>query len=444
MDFIKATLFRLLITIKTMEHTVNKLLLNIAISSALLLQIPTSIAAPQQNSKPAATQQNWQKANAKKPDVKPNDHKNIAKPNKPAEKTIPHNDLETLKKLAHDVPGVNIEELKKAYLHAEKKDSIIKAMTTPGEAKPWYKYREIFIIPKRIDKGVDFYLANRKTIERAASYYKVSPEIIVAIIGVETFYGANMGSYKVLDALYTLGFHYPPRAEYFSKEFANYVRLAKEQHWSYDTIKGSYAGAMGMGQFMPWSYLKWAVDFDNDGHINLFNNRDDAIGSVANYFREHEWDNHDNIIVTKVIAKDPEKAAALFTKNMQLENTVGELKALGIKFAPNINLPNNTKCRVIRLETAKDEFEFYVGFQNFYSITTYNRSPLYAMAVFQLSQLIKQGVKEKERQLAAQNKANKPGNTNKPVNKPVDKIHGNPIDKHNNKHTDKPIDKHKN
>jgi len=278
--------------------------------------------------------------------------------------------------------NVSLQDIEKAYQEAKLQQSIIKAMTTPGEAKPWYQYRKIFITDKRIDQGVEFYLKNYEVLKRAADTYKVSPAIIVSIIGIETFYGRVMGNFRVVDALYTLGFNYEPRSAYFSKEFVNYVALAKQQNWDTNTIKGSYAGAMGMGQFMPYSYLTWAVDFDGDGQINLFNNKNDAIGSVANYFKEHQWlDN--GIIALEAKVKDQEIADNIIHKNLELTNTVGELNEKGITISENIDV--NEKCKLIKLETAPNKYTYYVAFNNFISIALYNKSPLYVMAVKELS-----------------------------------------------------------
>ncbi|MGN1392901.1 MAG: lytic murein transglycosylase B [Succinivibrionaceae bacterium] len=305
-------------------------------------------------------------------------------------KNISINDLQTLQELSKITENVTIEDLINGYHEAKLQESIIKAMNTPGEARPWYEYRKIFITDKRIKEGVNFYNQNKETLEKVAQIYQVRPELIVAIIGVETFYGKFMGNYKVLDALYTLGFHYPKRAAYFSKEFANFISLAKKQQWNYDDIKGSYAGAMGMGQFMPWSYIRWAQDFDNDGLIDLFHNKNDAIASVANYFKEHSYDNSDNLVVTKVKVSNTELANKQITIGLELEKTVDTLKKNGILF--EIDVPKDKRCRLFRLETAKNEFTYYVGFQNFYAITTYNRSPLYAMVVNELSQTIKYNI----------------------------------------------------
>ena len=160
---------------------------------------------------------------------------------------------------------VDRSDLENALSQARREQKFINAMNKPGEAKPWWQYRKIFITVSRINAGVDFYFKNEKTLNRASKEYGVPEEIICAIIGVETYFGKHKGTFRVLDALYTLGFNYPKREAYFSKEFARFVALAKREGWNYDDIKGSYAGAMGYGQFMPSAYLDYAVDFNGDG-----------------------------------------------------------------------------------------------------------------------------------------------------------------------------------
>ncbi|MDD6177987.1 MAG: lytic murein transglycosylase B [Succinivibrionaceae bacterium] len=285
-------------------------------------------------------------------------------------------------------PQVTKFEVIKAFNEAQLQESIIKAMNRPGEAKPWYEYRKIFIIPKRIEQGIKFYQENYKALTRASSYFNVPEEIIVSIIGVETMYGANMGRFRVLDALYTLGFYYPKREEYFQKEFINFIKLAKEQNWKYDDIKGSYAGAMGMGQFMPYSYLTWAVDFNNDHKINLFSDKEDVIGSIANYFKEHGYDKTKPTLLKLNLDKNTnfEKLDSLIVSGIDLTLTIKDIRNLGIMVDSTYS--DQEPCKVIKLET-ENGYNYYLGLHNFRAIMTYNRSPLYAMAVYELSQIIK-------------------------------------------------------
>ena len=185
--------------------------------------------------------------------------------------------------------GFNAARLQAVFGRAYAKPDIIAAMSRPAEAKPWYAYRPIFVNPKRIQGGVAFWRANEAALARAEQAFGVPPEIVVAIIGVETQYGGNMGKYRVLEALSTLAFDYPRRADYFRKELENFLLLTRAEGIDPLTPRGSYAGAMGYGQFMPGSFRSYAVDFDGDGHRDLWRNPRDAIGSVANYFKKHGW-----------------------------------------------------------------------------------------------------------------------------------------------------------
>ncbi|NLJ93575.1 MAG: lytic murein transglycosylase B [Aeromonadales bacterium] len=276
-------------------------------------------------------------------------------------------------------------ELEAAVEQAEYQQGIIDAMTRPAEAKPWSAYRPIFLTEKRLNQGVEFWQEHEELLEKAQQELQVPPQIITAIIGVETFYGTHMGAHKVLDALYTLGFHYPPRGEFFRSEFANYLVLAKEQDWELTEQKGSYAGAMGMGQFIPSSYRHYAVDFDGDGERNLFD-ATDAIGSVANYFHEHHWQLDEDVAYPATVT-DTEKAQALLSEERQLTHSWAELAAAGIIVEDE--LAADTPVKLIELAGAKGP-EYWVVRHNFYVITRYNHSPLYAMAVYQLSEQLKQ------------------------------------------------------
>lgn len=278
-----------------------------------------------------------------------------------------------------------VAELNDALAKASYQQSIIDAMTRPAEAKPWSQYRPIFLTEKRLQQGVAFMQEHRDLLASAEQQLQVPAEIITAIIGVETFYGANMGSYKVLDALYTLGFHYPPRGEFFRSEFGHYLELAKQQGWELDAQKGSYAGAMGMGQFISSSYRHYAVDFDSDGVRNLFV-ADDAIGSVANYFYEHKWQHNEDVAYPATVT-NTEAADALLNPALEINHSWAELVAAGIVIDQELDA--ETPVKLIRLDGAEGP-EYWVVRHNFYVITRYNHSPLYAMAVYQLSEQLKQ------------------------------------------------------
>ncbi|MBY6104927.1 lytic murein transglycosylase B [Ferrimonas balearica] len=280
--------------------------------------------------------------------------------------------------------------LSKAYLEqaldqAELSQDVLDAIQKPWEAKPWYQYYPLFLTEERLQAGLAFWNEHQDTLARAEQTFGVEPEIIVAIIGVETYYGRHLGRHKVLDALYTLGFHYPPRQTFFRKEFGHYLKLAQEQGWTLDSIKGSYAGAMGYGQFIPSSYLAYAVDFDNDGKRDLIGNPVDAIGSVANYFAEQRWQ-HGQIAIEPVTVAADANLDGVMWDGKRLSQDAAALKARGVAVPDGAKGPFS----VVELEVAENQHDTFLAHPNFYSITRYNRSPLYAMAVWQFSQQLKQ------------------------------------------------------
>lgn len=268
---------------------------------------------------------------------------------------------------------------------AEYQSSIIKAMTRPAEAtKTWAEYRPIFMTDRRIEGGRDFYLEHAELLQRVSTEYGVPAEIIVAIIGVETSYGRITGSYRVLDALTTLAFYYPPRSSYFSGELRRFLGLPDERGISLDLeqVKGSYAGAMGWGQFMPTSYATWAVDDDQDGRIDLWGSARDICASIANYLVEHGWEAGGPI----TLRLDPIPGAReIGWDGAQPVYPLSQLVEWGYQPAavPDPNRPS-------ALLTLRGEGgpEYFATFENFRVITTYNRSPMYAMAVTQLAAAI--------------------------------------------------------
>jgi len=266
------------------------------------------------------------------------------------------------------------------------KQSIIDAMSRPAEkVKPWKEYREIFLKEKRIELGAEFWRNNRKTLARAEREMGVPAEIIVAIIGVETYYGRNKGSFRVIDALSTLAFDYPKRGPFFTAELEQFLLLTREQNQSPVDLIGSYAGAMGYGQFMPSSYRHYASDFDGDGFTDIWNNPVDAIGSVANYFKRHGWKSGENVVFRARVRQN--RDASVLNKTLKPEYSVAELAERG--YTPLQPLAPETNVSPMRLEGRQGP-EFWFGLDNFYVITRYNHSRLYAMAVYQLSQRIKQ------------------------------------------------------
>lgn len=278
--------------------------------------------------------------------------------------------------------GFDKADLQALFAKAKPQPAVIEAMKRPAEAKPWYEYRRIFLTQERIREGVAFWKAHSQALERAQATYGVPPQIITAIIGVETYYGRRMGRWPVFDTLATLGFDYPPRAEFFRRQLAQFLLLAKEEGFDPLAPKGSYAGAMGQGQFIPSSYRHYAVDFDGDGKRNLWTDADDAIGSVANYFAEHGWKKGGGVAVPARAKGDP---YADRRPSLKPSFSAAQLSSQGI--APRHPIAGDGPLSVIRLE-GRDGPEYWVGEHNFYVITRYNHSPLYAMAVYQLSQAI--------------------------------------------------------
>ena len=269
---------------------------------------------------------------------------------------------------------------------AKKQQSILDAMSRPAEkTKEWFEYREIFVKPTRIKQGVEFWQEHKETITRASEKFGVAPEIIVAIIGVETRYGRHAGRYRVIDALTTLGFDYPSRGKFFRKELAQYLLMVKEQEQDPLSLKGSYAGAMGYGQFIPSSYRAYAVDFDGDKKVDIWNNPVDAIGSVAHYFRAHRWQTGAPVFARARIDKAYDKS--VMNAKSRPEFTLSELKEKG--FTP-VDPGYAPTMKAVPLSYVGDHgTEFWLGFDNFYVITRYNRSHLYAKAVWSLGREIK-------------------------------------------------------
>lgn len=270
---------------------------------------------------------------------------------------------------------------------AKVQQSILDAISRPAEAKPWKDYRPIFLTDKRIADGIAFYRDNRELVERAGEEFGVAPEIIVAIIGVETSYGRIVGKYRVLDALVTLAFNYPPRAAFFRGELRQLFLLG-DGHLAYplDELVGSYAGAMGWGQFIPTSVAKYARDYDADGRIDLWNSLPDIVGSIANYFTEHGWEKGKPVATRTQPAAD---AREITPNGLEPLYPLDQLEAWG--YPPGDRFDATLPATLLKLEGV-DGPENWLTFRNFYVISRYNRSPLYSMAVWQLSQQIAAGV----------------------------------------------------
>jgi membrane-bound lytic murein transglycosylase B len=268
---------------------------------------------------------------------------------------------------------------------AEPQPKIIELISKPAErVSPWYEYRKNFMTEQRISEGARFMVEHRERLEKARQETGVDPEYVVAIIGVETFYGRVTGKFRVLDALATLAFDYPPRAAYFRGELAQFIALSREESLDPLTALGSYAGAMGAGQFMPSSYRRYAVDGGDDRQRNLFADWDDIISSVANYFKEHGWVADGPVLAEAVL--QPDAPVVADPGNLTLNETVAGLKAKGVDF-DNGKQPAETPVLLVPAEQQTGP-AYRVGFKNFEVITRYNRSVRYAMAVHDLATTI--------------------------------------------------------
>ncbi|MYD43889.1 MAG: lytic murein transglycosylase B [Gammaproteobacteria bacterium] len=302
--------------------------------------------------------------------------------------------------------GFLASDVRDVLNQAAYRQDIIDLITRPAEAKPWVAYQKIFVTPTRIQDGVAFTHANWETLQRAETDFGVPKEIIVAIIGVETNYGRNKGKHRVLDALATLGFDYPKRAEFFIGQLEEFLVLACEERVrpfdrddscqrpnagatlgstvEIGELVGSYAGAMGYGQFIPSSYRHYAIDYDGDGNRDIWNNVVDAIGSVAAYFKDHGWQHGEPIIAQVGLAQDAANLDDLANDSYSPTHTIAEWKAKGVQTA---DTRDSAYAALFRYEN-EDAIRHYLGYHNFYVITRYNISRLYAKAVVEVSEAI--------------------------------------------------------
>ena len=279
-------------------------------------------------------------------------------------------------------------ELRRVFAKAQRVDPVLEAIAKPAErVRSWDDYRALLITERRITEGVEFWRKNRRTLERAEKKYGVAPEYVVAIIGVETFYGRNTGNWRVVDALTTLAFDYPPRAGFFRSELENYLLMVREAGWDVFSVRGSYAGAIGIPQFMPSSARRYAVDFDRNGHIDLQKSRPDAIGSVANFLKQHGWQRDADVAVQARVAGDAWRE--FVSGRFEPKHSLTELRSAGVEFdSPE---PAGASAALVELSNLERPSEFRVGLRNFYVITRYNRSALYAAAVTDLAKELRKG-----------------------------------------------------
>ena len=271
---------------------------------------------------------------------------------------------------------------------AKYQQSIIDAISRPAERRlNWGEYRAIFIEQRRINQAVQFWKEHRETLLRAEDVYGVPPEIVLAIMGVETRFGRITGSYRVLDALSTLGFDYPKRADFFLGQLGDYFRLARQEGVEPGVLKGSYAGAMGYGQFIPSSFLAYAVDFDGDQHRDIWGNPVDAIGSVANYFARHGWRTGEPI--TSEVLLNGNIESEWVNQSLKPKLSLGEWRERGVLAKSEIT--DDQLATLMRMSSEQGD-QYLLGLHNFYVITRYNHSRLYANAVRELSEAIRQEI----------------------------------------------------
>jgi membrane-bound lytic murein transglycosylase B len=263
-------------------------------------------------------------------------------------------------------------------------DGILEAMARPAErTKPWREYRAIFLTPDRIQAGVEFWKENAGRLKAVSEKTGVPPEMLVGILGVETYFNRRAGKFRLLDSLATLAFDYPPRVGFFRSELTQLFLLARDDGLEIDKVVGSYAGAMGAPQFLPSSYRQYAVDGDSDGKRDLFDNWDDVLASVANYFVAHNWQSGAPVVTRATLARPVSQKPD--DNRLTADTTVAELATRGMRFSSDIGAAEPAGLLVLE---GDDGSEYWVAFHNFYVITRYNRSVMYALAVYQLGQAI--------------------------------------------------------
>lgn len=291
-----------------------------------------------------------------------------------------------------DQHGFDRDVLAEILGRATVQQSALNAISRPAErVMPWYEYRAIFLNDARIDAGANFWAEHGPLLEATAARFGVDPEMILAVLGIETLYGERMGSYRVVDALSTLAFAYPPRADFFAAELEAYFLIYRDEGPAVLDGLGSYAGAMGAGQFIPTSYRAYAVDADGDGRRDLWQNWDDILGSIANYLAVHGWQIDAPIAVA---ARQGSAPGAAPGNRLGLDQTVGSLRAGGYEFSDD--LADDLAAMLVAVERSDEETAYFVGLQNFHVITRYNRSVKYALAALELSEAIERRYRAEE------------------------------------------------
>jgi membrane-bound lytic murein transglycosylase B len=277
-------------------------------------------------------------------------------------------------------------ELQAVFAQARFQPAIVRAMTpsVPGQ-RSWINYRRNAVNPLRIEAGVDFWQTHAATLARAERDFGVPADVVVGIIGVETMYGRNTGSWRIIDALSTLAFDYPRRADFFRGELEQFLLAARESGLDTLGVRGSYAGAMGIPQFMPGSYRRFAVDFDGDGRRDLFSSPTDAIGSVANFLREHGWKRGEAVAFPARAEGDAWRSVA--DGGVEPARRMAELAAAGV--ATDTAIDPDVPVVLVELDAPNAPSTLWVGFRNFYALTRYNRSSFYAIAVLELGTAVR-------------------------------------------------------
>jgi membrane-bound lytic murein transglycosylase B len=276
--------------------------------------------------------------------------------------------------------GFDAAELTRLLSAVKPNKGVQKAIAAPSTARPWYEFRPLFLDQWRIENGVKFWDEHAKVLARARAEFGVPEAVIVSIIGIETRYGTRTGSFKTLDALYTLAFDADNRPAYFRGELEQYFLLCRERGWDPAAISGSFAGALGLPQFMPSSYRRYAIDYDGDGQVDLWGNAEDAIGSVASYLKQFGW--RDGELVVAPVRLDGTDADSLIAAGLKPSLTVDEWRGKGVR--PLGDAPGKAAAALFRLDLLGGA-EYWLGFDNFWALLQYNRSRNYAMAVHQLA-----------------------------------------------------------
>jgi membrane-bound lytic murein transglycosylase B len=285
--------------------------------------------------------------------------------------------------------GFDAEALRKLFAKVQTSQGVIRAISAPATSKPWFEFKPLFVDAQRIAGGVIYWNDNAELLERAHKEFGVPEAVVVSVIGIETRYGKRTGNFRVMDALSTLAFDVPSRADYFKRELEQFLLLAREQHWDPLSINGSFAGAMGLPQFMPSSYRRYAVDFNADGQTDLWNDPADVIGSIASYLRQSGWKEDTPIVApARVDAADWKPLVDL---GLKPSLTIEQWKMRGVDTMSNVQASLAASLFTLDLLGGP---EFWFGFENFYAILQYNRSRNYAMAVHELANEI---VRERER-----------------------------------------------